>query len=661
MKVPIEWLKELVKFKFGPDQLAKMLTMGGLETMVEPGNILEIDIIPNRSDCWSIRGIAREVAALTKGRVTSNAIRVKEITKKASSVVKVEVKDKELCPRYMARVIENVTIKESPKWLKDRLEKAGIRSINNIVDVTNYLLLELGQPMHAFDAGFVADQTIIVRRAKPNEKITTLDGQEHELKTDMLVIADTEKAVALGGVMGGANSEVNEDTKTIILESAYFDPVSIHKTSKLLKVRSESSIRFEHGVDWKTVEEAVDRGAAMIAELSGGSVLKGKIDKKTKERQPKVVALRPERVNKVLGTDLTKAEMLGILKRLGFGVLGSKVSIPLFRAEDIYREIDLIEEIARVNGYDKIEATMPNTAFPGKSVDNEDIFRSKVREIMAGCGLLEAQTYSMVGPKDFEKTGLDYTKAIKVANPMNIEEGYMRTMIIPSLLNVIQHNLNRQMENVFIFEIGKTYFPSSEKLPKEKWILSAAATGSPFMSALDKGQVDYSFMKGILENLFSALGVTDYSFVEVNSHLLQPGRGARVEGLGIIGELHPDISKNYGFEKPVGFFEIILDELFLRAAKRRKYRSLPKFPAVSRDIAMFVPKGLENQLIVSTIKKIGGRLVERIYLFDKYKDSLAYRIVYRNPDKTLTDSEVNAKHEEILKTIESKLGVRIRR
>jgi len=660
MKVPIEWLKDLVKFKQSPQQLASLLTMGGLETVLEPGNVLEIDIIPNRSDCWSIRGIAREVAALTSGRVTDYRLQITEITKKASSVVKVDVIDKDLCPRYMARIIENVTIKESPVWLKNRLEKAGIRAINNIVDVTNYLLLELGQPMHAFDAGFIADQTIIVRRAKPKEKITTLDGTEHELDKDMLVIADPEKAIALGGVMGGANSEVNSETKTVILESAYFDPVSIHKTSKFTKLRSESSVRFEHGVDWKTVEEALDRAAAMIAQLSGGLVLKGKIDKKTKERQPKVVTLRPDRVNEILGTNLTKVQMLNILKRLGFGVKGNKVSIPLFRAADISREIDLIEEIARIYGYGNIEATMPSTAFPGKSVDDEDIFRNKVREIMIGCGLMETQTYSMIGPKDFEKIGLEISKSIKVDNPMNVEEGYMRTMLIPSLLNVVQHNLNRQIDNVFIFEVGKIYIPSTQKLPQEKWVLSAVATGSPFMSALDKGKVDYSYIKGILDNLLVALGV-EACYVETNSHLLLPGRAANVADFGLIGELHPNISKNYELEKPISFFEIDLDELFKFSIKERKYKPLPKFPSVSRDIAMFVPKEIENQMIVAMIKKVGGDLVEDVYLFDKFKDSLAYRIVYRNPQKTLTDEEVNSKHEEIVKSVESKLNVRIRR
>ena len=602
MKVPAGWLKEFVSFRSGPDQIAKVLTMGGLETVVEAGNILEIDIIPNRSDCWSVRGIAREVAALTKSKVRSPKSKVREVSKKASRVIKVEVRDNDLCPRYMARVIEYVRVGDSPDWLKNRLDKAGIRSVNNVVDVTNYLLHELGQPMHAFDANSITAKTIIVRRAKPKEKITTIDGKEHELDKDMLVIADPGKAIAVAGVMGGVDTEVNKKSKTIILESAFFDPVSIHKTSKFLKLRTDSSIRFEHGVDWNVVEEALDRAAAMIADLGKGNVLRGKIDVKKKTRKPRVVTLRPDRVYEILGTNIKKDEMMNILKRLGFSVAGNKVKIPLFRAADITREIDLIEEIARIYGFGKIDASMPNTAFSGKQTDKEDVFHAKIREIIAGCGLNEVQTYSMLGPEDFRKSGLGLGQAVKVANPLNVEEGYMRTKMIPSLLNVIPHNVNRQIDNVLIFEVGKIFIPSEQKLPKEKWMLCAAAVGSPFMSALDKGRVDYSYMKGILENLFSALGIKNYKLSQAQDHLLQPGRGAEIEGLGVIGELHPDIRKNYYLEMPICFFEIDLGALFNLAKEEGRYKPLPKFPSVSRDIAMFISKGVENQLIISTIK-----------------------------------------------------------
>ncbi len=662
MKVPIEWLKELVDIKVQPEQLSKMLTMGGLETVLESDNVLEIDIIPNRADCWSMRGVAREVAALTKTKLKTKNLKLKtnEISKNIKNEVTVEVRDKKLCPRYMARVIENVEIKASPEWLKKRLEQAGLRSINNVVDVTNYLLLELGQPMHAFDADLITERKIIVRRANPKEKVTTLDGKTHELDKDMLVIADPNSAIAVAGVMGAGNTEVNPKTKTIILESAYFDPISIHKTSKFLKLRTDSSIRFEHGVDWQVVEEAVDRGAAMIAELGQGTVLKGRVDVKAGAKKPKVIKLRPARVNQLLGTNMSKTQMLNILKGLGFKVAGSQVTIPFFRSADIYREIDLIEEIARVYGYDKIEATMPNTSFPDKQINQQDLFRANLRQILAGCGLNEVQTYSMIGPADFAKTGLPQDKVVKVANPMNVEESLMRTSLLPGLLNVVEHNNNRQLENVFVFEIGKVFESAAQKLPSEKWGLTAAVTGSPFISPIDKGEVDYFFLKGILYNLFSALGINNYRFIDTTNHLIQPGKGAEISGLGFVGALHPDIAKNYEINKSVFFFEIDLKELMKLAKKERKYKPLPKYPYVYRDIAMFAPKGIGNQMIISAIKEAAGHLAEDVFLFDKYKDSLAYRVIYRSAKGTLTDEEVNSHHQQVIAALVSKLNVRIR-
>ncbi|MDD5383112.1 MAG: phenylalanine--tRNA ligase subunit beta [Candidatus Margulisbacteria bacterium] len=665
MKVPIDWLKELVNFRAGADQLAEMLTMGGLETIVLPDDILEVDVLPNRSDCWSIRGIAREVSALTKFKLKTRKSRIKEGRKKIGGAVKVIVRDKDLCPRYMARVIENVRIVDSPDWLKKRLEQVGLRSINNVVDVTNYLLHEIGQPMHAFDAALVKDRQIIVRRANPEEKVVTLDGKEHVLGSEMLVIADPEKAIAVAGTMGCANTEVGADTRTVILESAYFNPVSIHKTSKLLKTRTESSIRFEHGVDWQAVEEALDRGAALIAELGRGEVLKGKIDVIGKERKSKVIELRTERVKQLLGADIPPGDISSILNRLGFAVKKNdnkkfKIVVPSFRIMDIEREIDLIEEIARIWGYGRIETTMPDTAFAGKSPDKEDLFRSRVREVMVGCGLNEVQTNNMLGPKDYERTGLSADRAVKISNPLTIEMSMMRTHLLPGLFNVLVHNQNRQIENIFIFEIGKVFRQSGEKLPEEKWHLAGAVTGSPFMSALDKGQADYFFIKGILENLLGDLGVELPKMMESGSFLVQPGKGGEVQGLGLLGALHPDIQRGYELDKPVLVFEIDLDALYKLMPREIRYRQLPKFPSVSRDISMFIPTELEHQMIVDMIRKTGGDLIEDVFPFDKYKDSIAYRIVYRQADRTLTEEEVNARHQSIVQALTSKLMVRIR-
>lgn len=667
MKVPIEWLKELVSFRAGADQLAEMLSLAGLETNVVADGVLDVDVLPNRADAWSIRGIAREVSAVTKFKLKAKRGQVRENNKPIGKFVKVEVRDRDLSPRYMARVIENVKVGESPEWLKKRLEAGGIRPINNVVDVTNYLLLELGQPMHAFDAALIKDGTIIVRRANPGEKLVTLDGAEQQLGSDVLIIADPDKAIAVAGVMGGANTQIGQGTSTVILESAYFDPISVHKTSKLLKLRSESSVRFEHGVDWQGVPEALDRGAALIAELGKGHVLKGRVDEKGKEPKPKVIELRPARVRELLGIELSEGEIFTILKRLGFKVTGRKVTVPSFRAADICREIDLIEEVARIYGYGNIPAAMPNTSFPGKSVDWADQLRSAVAEIMIGCGFNEVQTYSMIGPKDFELLGESAEETVRIGNPMNVEESIMRPQLISGLLKVLSHNLNRQQENVFIFEIGRVFKPSGKKLPDERWKLAAVATGSPFMSALDKGEVDYAYMKGVLENLAGALGLEEISIIQTDDQLIQPGKGGGIQGvgegsgLGVVGELHSEIIRRGGLKKPVYFFEIDLDELQAAAVQQKQYSPLPKYPAMARDVAMFVPAHLDHRLIVELIETIGGELVEQAFVFDKYKDSLAYRIIYRSAERTLTDQEVNSKQDEIVRALESKLNVRIRK
>ena len=663
MRVPIDWLKDLVNFRAGADQLAEMLSLGGLETRLLEDEVLEVDILPNRADAWSIRGIAREVSALTKFKMKPVKYKVNESGDKSS--VKVEVRDRDLCPRYMARMVQNVKVGESPEWLKKRLERAGIRSINNVVDVTNYLLLEIGQPMHAFDAALIKDQTINVRRANPEEKMITLDGKEHVLNPEILVIADPEKVIACAGVMGGANTEVSAATKNIILESAYFNPISIHMTSKALRTRSESSIRFEHGVDWDGVEEALDRGAALIAELGRGDVMRGKIDIKSKTPKTKIIELRLPRIKQILGKEIPAGDVTSILKRLGFEVKEIdnrklKIGVPLFRAMDVEREIDLIEEVARIYGYSRIETTMPATAFAGKDLDRHDAMRDQVREIMIGCGLNEVQSYSMIGPADFEKAGISAEKAVKISNPLTIDESIMRTHILPGLLKAAVHNQNRQIDNVFIFEIGRTFLSSKSKMPEEKWALGVLASGSPFMSALDKGEADFLYLKGIIETLLGGLGIKLSAVKESDHFLLQPGKGAKIEGLGIFGALHPDIRRNFELNKPVYFIELDLDALYQLISKDKKYRPLPKFPAVTRDISMFVPSDLENQQIIDLIKQTGGQMVEDVFPFDKFKDSVAYRVIYRNPDQTLTEEEVNRKHQEIISSLTSKLAVRIR-
>ncbi|MFA4966601.1 MAG: phenylalanine--tRNA ligase subunit beta [Candidatus Margulisiibacteriota bacterium] len=610
--------------------------------------VLDIDILPNRGDCASVLGAAREVSALLKTKLKVKPVKVRESKEKIRSRVRIEVKDKELCPRYMARMVENVTVKESPEWLKNRLLLAGMRPINNIVDVTNYLLAELGQPMHAFDAALIKENKIVVRKASAGEKMTTLDGIERKLEPKMLVIADEKYPIALAGIMGGANSEVSNSTTSVLLESAYFNPISINRTSKAMKLRTEASVRFEKGVDWNMVEEALDRAAMMIAELSGGAVVGGKIDVKGKEKKNKILELRQEKLFKTLGIKIPIKEAGKILKSLGFDdikVTGNKLraSVPSWRASDIEREIDMIEEVARIYGYNEIKTTIP--AVREDNIESELGTQRKIRDILVGCGLYETQTFSLVDPKMAD------SNAVVISNPMTPEESVLRTGMINSLLKVISHNLRHQIDEVNIFELGKIF------LPGEKLVVAGAMTG---------GGADFFRMKGVVEKLLSSFSdLWKYeSFMDDRFH---PGKSALVligpkeKVLGKFGALHPEIQKAWGLTHEVYVFEFDLDLLFELPMPKKQYRPLPKFPKVERDLAMFVPEDVSSKAIIELISKSGGELVEEVKLFDRYKNSQAYRISFRDHAKTLTDETVNPMFKNIQNELELKLKVQIRK
>jgi len=617
------------------------------------GCVLDIDILPNRGDCQSLLGIAREVAAVLDKKLKFKHLKIKRSS--ARPPVPVSVKNKPLCPRYMARKIEGVTIKDSPDWIKDRLLLLGMRPINNVVDVTNYLLAELGQPMHAFDADLIKGG-IIVREAAKDEKLKTLDGTERKLAAGTLVIADEEKAVALAGVMGGANSEVSSSTVNVLLESACFDPVAISKTSKQTKLRTEASVRFEKGIDWEMVEEALERAAAMIAELSGGKVAEGRADVKAKDRKPQKIGLRAKSIERILGTGIPIAEAVKILKRLGFKCVKAQkssamIEVPLYRARDIEREIDLIEEVVRIRGYEKIGTSFPRVSRADAAADAVNGLKLRTREILAGCGLSEAVTFSLVGP---EMAG---PKAIVVSNPMTAEESVMRTAVLPSLMKVLSHNLRHQIDDIRIFEVGTVYLPSSGRLPEERLSLAGVMCG--------KG-IDFYEIKGVIENLIGTLAGT-WSLESVADDRYHPGKSAAIIGgkadrlLGRFGALHPETAKKWDIKQEVFAFEIDLQALAGAGERKKNYRPLPKFPKVERDLAMFVPPGTASKSIIGAIRKTGGELVEDVRLFDRYQNSQAYRISFRDPARTLTDEEVSRKFDAIIAELEANLGVKIRK
>lgn len=641
MKIPLEWLKDFVEVKVKAERLQELLTMAGLEVGAVEGDVLDIEVLPNRGDCLSILGVAREVSAITGNKLKNPKTQTLNTKQVLSSKIQVEVKDKELCPRYMARVVEKVSVGESPEWMKNRLLLAGLRPVNNVVDATNYLLIELGQPMHAFDASKINGQKVTIRRARPGEKILTLDGMEHKLEKDMLVIADAERPIALAGLMGGADTEVSASTTTVLLESAFFDPASIHRTSKTAKLRTEAGIRFEKGVDWEMVECALDRAAALIAELSGGKVTSYKVDLKTKVRKPKVLELRQERLNQILGTKVPLGEAARILTRLGFRKLkverrALSVGVPLWRAGDIEREIDLIEEVARLRGYDRIPVTLPRAV--GEVIEDQKYsFLKRIKEVLVGCGMFEAQTFTLVDPKTAGEG------ALKLANPMAPEESALRTEMLPSLLKAVTYNLRRQVEDVKLFEIGKVF------LPEERLVLAGALT-----------KVDFAGLKMIVENLLSEItsGWKLESFAKREYH---PGQSAAVIGrdgklLGNFGRLHPELKSD-----EIYVFEFDIEALFAEAKIVKRYKPLPKYPKVERDLAMFVPPGVTSGQIVEVIRRAGGELIEEVRLFDIFKNSQAYRISFRDAQKTLTDAVVGDKFDAIQNELTEKLKVQIRK
>jgi phenylalanyl-tRNA synthetase beta chain len=633
---------------------------------------VEFEITSNRPDCFSMVGLARESAVTLGSKFKKPEITVKEEGDDVAKYASVEIKDPELCPRYAARVVKNVKIAPSPKWLKDRLKAAGVRSINNIVDITNYVMLELGQPMHVFDLEKLQDKKIIVRRAVDGEVMHTLDEQERRLDSSMLVIADGVNPVAVAGVMGGANSEVDENTKTILFESANFHGISVRLTGKKLGLRTEASSRFEKGLDVENVVTALDRAVQLVEMLGAGTVCKGIIDCYVKKPEIKKQPLNPEKINKFLGTSIDTKYMIDLFKSLEFGVDESSMTltVPSFRP-DVEREADVYEEVARFYDYNNITPTL----LSGKeATQGKKTFKQKVEDVikntMTGCGLSEIYTYSFTSPKVWDKIKLpsdsELRKAVIITNPLGEDYSVMRTTTIPEMLDVISRNYNRRMEEAILFEVSSVYLPKSipvTELPVEKPVLTLGMYGN----------TDFYDLKGIVEDLLSSLGISKYDFAPYKDFApLHPGRTAQllINGIiaGVIGEIHPEVADN--FEAPEKTYIGIIDvePLVENASFKASHKPLPKFPAVTRDIAMLVKDEILVKEIEDIIKQRSGKILERVKLFDVYKGkqvpegmkSVAYSINFRAEDRTLTDEEVTKTMAKILDGLKNILGVQLR-
>ncbi|MFC1559542.1 phenylalanine--tRNA ligase subunit beta [Candidatus Margulisiibacteriota bacterium] len=642
------------------------------------GTVLEADILPNRPDCLSMQGIAREISAVFNKPFKPLKVKVKEGKGSVSKKIKISVRNKKACPRYMARVIDGVKIKDSPKWLQSRLTACGIRPINTIVDVTNYVLLELGQPMHAFDLDKIAGGTIIVRNARKDEKIKTLDGDDRHLSADTLVIADSKNAVAVAGVMGGVGSSVTPSTKAILLESAYFDPMTIHKAERKLKLRTESSIRFEKGVDWDGVGKALDRAAQLIADICGGNVLKGKIDVKEGDRKPKKISLRVNRVNSLLGTDLDGKTIKNLLARLGFkikskGANSLIVEVPLFRAADVEREIDVIEEVARIYGYNEISSTLPKVYVASDDFNYKEKALKDIKQLLVNYGLNEAQTYSMVGKTELEGIGWqDDSLLIPILNAISPDMNVMRPTLLTGIIKAIKYNQSRQIKDVSLFETGKIYLKGKEGFI-EKNMLTGGMVGQVYQTYEGKKEaVDFHYLKNLVKEMLALLHI-GYKLERSKNPVFHPGRSVdiKIAGkyVGSFGEIHPDIASYYELKGDCVFLELDLDGLLGSNGAVPRFKGIPRYPSVKRDIAMLVPKGVENKAIIKLISEVGRPLVEKIQLFDRYAGhqvkegyySLAYSISYIDPERTLTDEEVNKKQAEIVGALADSLRIEVRK
>jgi len=630
--------------------------------------IVEFELTSNRPDCYSVVGIAREAAAtLDKPLRYKNADVNERAGGCAADMISVEIKNEELCPRYAARVVKNVTIGPSPQWIRRRLSKAGLRPINNIVDITNYVMLELGQPMHAFDIDNINEGRIIVRNANDGEAFTTLDGTKRMLDSDMLVIADSDKAVAVAGVMGGENSMVTGKAGAILLESANFKAGNVRRTSKKLGLRTDASSRYEKGLDPDLCLEAVNRAAGLIEELGCGEAVAGVVDCYPRKREAHSVVFAPDRVNALLGVDISEPEMVGYLSRVGIRAQDGVAYVPTFRA-DIKQEADIAEEIARIYGYDNIPVTMVRGTPTIGKLNRKQIIEDIVRNTMTASGLCEAMTYSFESPKVFARLRLPedspLRNAITVANPLGEDFSLMRTTPINGMLTSLATNFSKRNEEARLFEVAKVYLPKSlpvTELPYEKDILSIGMYGD----------IDFYDIKGVLELLFGALGISAGYSAERGIPFFHPGRCARVSldeaELGCLGEVHPAVCEEYGL--PRAYMAVLnLGYVIEVADLSRSYKPLPKFPGIQRDIALLVDDATQVKLIEEAICQRGGKYLEDVKLFDVYrgkqvedgKKSVAYKLSFRASDRTLTDDEASRSVKKILEHLRDKMGAVLR-
>jgi len=633
--------------------------------------VFEYEITSNRVDCYGVLGIAREAAATFQKKFCPPIVEVKENDEKASDYVKVTVEDPELCPRYCARVVKNVKIGPSPKWMQRCLASNGIRPINNLVDITNYVMEEFGQPMHAYDLDTIANQEIVVRRAGKDEKFVTLDGQERIMDENVLMICDGEKAVGIAGIMGGENSMITDDVKTVLFEAACFDGTSIRLSSKRIGLRTDASGKFEKGLDPNNAQAAIDRACQLMEELGAGEVVGGMVDVCSETREPSRVKFEPEKINKLLGTSLTKEEMIDYLGRveLAYDEKTDEIVAPTFR-QDIHCNADVAEEVARFYGYDKIPMTLPT----GEATTGKLPFKLRIQEVARDiaeyCGFSEGMSYSFESPKVFDKLCIpedsDLRKVITISNPLGEDYSIMRTSTLNGMLASLSTNYNRRNKDVRLYELGNIYLPKSlpvTELPDERTMFTLGMYG--------KG--DFFDMKGVCEEFFEKIGMKKKVTYDPNSGkpFLHPGRQANMiyEGkvVGYLGEVHPAVADNYSIGEKAYIAVIDILDVLEFAGFNHKYTGIAKYPAVTRDLSLVVPHAVLAGQIEEIFDQRGGNILESYQLFDIYEGaqiekgfkSMAYSLVFRAHDKTLGENEISATMKKIMNGLNG-LGIELR-
>ena len=649
--------------------------------------VVDFEITPNRPDCLAMVGMAREASATFGKSFEYPDIRLEEANqeKETKDFVSVEIKNPENCKRYVARVVTDVKVKQSPWWLQKRLMYAGMRPINNIVDITNFVMLEYGQPIHAFDINQVHGGRIIVENASEGEKFVTLDNNERTLSEDMLLIKDAERGIAIAGVMGGLNSEIEDDTTTIIVESANFNGDNVRMTSKKLGLRTEASSRFEKGIDPNLCEAAADRVCRLIELTGAGRVCRGSVDVYPAPKTAKTIDVRVDRVNHVLGIELDRETMADIFESLEIKTAGEgniiTVTPPTIR-QDLLEEEDYIEEVARIYGYDRLPVTLPKGNNEA-GLSYERFLRDRSREALCSMGLNEIQTYSFVSPKGVDNLRIEEDSwergFVKLINPLGEENSVMRTILTPNMMEVLARNYSRNIETVKAFEIGNTFTANllgEDHLPDEQYSLCIGMYG--------KG-IDFFSLKGVVEELLNVMGIRDVQFIAESEYgVYHPGRCARIavkpdagmtvfgdelDEIGIMGEIHPDVAENYGMDGVrIYCCEIMFDTIVRYASTDTVYMPLPKYPSTSRDIALLVDEDMEVGRIERVITENGGDILESVKLFDVYrgkqveegKKSVAFALTYRDRDRTLTDEDVAGVHNKVLEALKEQLNAVLR-